>query len=138
MGIFVTVKSRLDGIGWGDSSTRKIVQAGLRGAKRATHRQHRMGAVVVQGRKIISIGYNNSKTHSRSQGPYRQVHAETHALDQAGTDAFGATLVVVRRKADGTLGTSRPCVSCVKAALKAGVKRIIYANDEGSLVAEDL
>lgn len=138
MGIFVTVKSRLDGIGWGDNSIKKIVQAGLRAAQSAQHRQHRMGAVVVQGRKIISVGRNLCKTHSRSKGPYQQVHAETHALSQAGTAAFGGTLVVVRRKADGSLGISKPCKSCVEAATKAGIRRIIYANNEGSLVSEDL
>lgn len=128
----------MDGIGWGDNSTKKIVQAGLRAAKKAVHQQHQMGAVVVQGRKIISIGRNYSKTHSRSQGPYRQLHAETQALHQAGEDAKGATLVVVRKRADGSLGTSKPCVSCINAAREAGIKRVIYANNEGSLVAEDL
>lgn len=114
------------------------MQAGLRGARRATHPVHQMGAVVVQGRRIISVGYNNCKTHSRSYGPFRQVHAETHALDQAGENTKGATLVVVRKKANGTLGTSRPCEACLAAARRAGIKRLIYADDEGSLVSEDL
>lgn len=138
MGIYVDLKSQLDGIGWGDNATKKIVQAGLRAAKRAVHQQHHMGAVVVQGRRIIAVGRNYSKTHSRSFGPFRQLHAETQALDQAGEAARGATLVIVRKRANGSLGTSRPCEACLNAAKQAGIKRIIYANDEGSLVSEDL
>lgn len=116
----------------------KIVQAGLRAASMAQHRQHQMGAVIVQGRRIIATGRNYSKTHSRSTGAFRQVHAETQALRKAGEDARGGTLVIIRQKADSSLGISRPCDDCFNAAQRAGIKRIIYANIEGSLVAENL
>jgi len=100
-----------------------------------------MGAAVVQNRTVIGSGRNYTKTHSRSHGPFRQVHAEAHALDRArrtGVGTVGATLVVVRKLADQTLGVSRPCSACFRAAQAAGIKRIVYTDWGGQFCVLDL
>jgi diaminohydroxyphosphoribosylaminopyrimidine deaminase / 5-amino-6-(5-phosphoribosylamino)uracil reductase len=76
-----------------------------------------VGAVVVQGSKIVGQGY-----HARFGGP----HAEVMALEEAGEAARGATLYV----------TLEPCCHhgktppCTDRILEAGVRRVVYAMDD--------
>ncbi len=71
-----------------------------------------VGAVVVQGRRIVGRGY-----HKKAGTP----HAEVLALKAAGKAAYGATLYV----------TLEPCAHygrtppCTEAILAAGIKRVV-------------
>jgi tRNA(Arg) A34 adenosine deaminase TadA len=132
------IQNQLHGIGWGDNAVDRIIRAAIRASKTAKHKQHKMGACIVRGRKIIATGKNATRTHTKSKGPFQQVHAETNAIGRAKHQAYGSTLVVVRKKANATLGPSRPCDSCYDAARQAGVRRLIYVDNSGSLVAEDI
>src|SRR5581483_574852 len=73
-----------------------------------------VGAVVVKGRKVISIAH-----HARAGGE----HAEVIALRKAGRKAKGSTLYVSLEPCNHT-GRTPPCTDAI---LAAGVKRVVVA-----------
>lgn len=81
---------------------------------------YQFGAIVINGGKQLSIGYNNGKKH-----------AEVHALEQLSTkQTKGAVLIVVRVNKSG-LAMSKPCVNCHKRILDFGIKRVYYSTTAG-------
>lgn len=100
-------------------------------ARRATCDRKHVGAVIVRDGFIVSTGYNGSMRgaahcddvgHLMENGHcVRTVHAEINAIVQAAAGnggCKGATLYV----------TAFPCWSCAKAAVNAGITRIVYAE----------
>ena len=82
-----------------------------------------VGAVIVQGGRIVAAGW-----HRKAGTP----HAEIHALNMAGELAKGATLYV----------TLEPCAHygrtgpCAKSVIEAGIRRVVIAmRDPNPLVA---
>jgi len=81
-----------------------------------------VGAVIVQGDKVISRGY-----HKKAGGP----HAEINALQKAGDNAAGATIYVTLEPCNHT-GRTPPCSHAVAAA---GIKRVVVGmKDPNPLV----
>ncbi len=74
-----------------------------------------VGALVVKGQRIVGKGY-----HRKPGEP----HAEPIALEQAGEQARGATLVV---NLEPCCHTDKRTAPCVDAVIKAGIKRVIVA-----------
>jgi len=80
-----------------------------------THPNPRVGAVIVHHGKIVGQGWH---LHAG------QAHAEIHALNDAGTQALGATIYV----------TLEPCAAygrtppCTEALLKSGITRVVFAS----------
>jgi dCMP deaminase len=104
-------------------------------AGRATCDRLRVGAVIVRDNRILTTGYNGSLPdtphcdevgHLMKDGHcVRTVHAEANAVLQAarfGIPLEGATCYC----------TFKPCLSCLKILLGAGVKRIVYAEVYGN------
>lgn len=109
-------------------------------ATRATCLRHRVGAILVSDRRILSTGYNGAPrgiAHCLDIGCLRDklkipsgknhelcraVHAEQNVVIQAarhGVSTVGSDLYT----------TLFPCAVCVKILVNAGVKRIIYKQD---------
>ncbi len=106
---------------------------------RSTCVRRQVGAVLVNDKhQIISTGYNGvprnirhctiancPKLHEKSgekNDLCPAVHAELNAIIQAATASFspeGATLYT----------TTRPCSSCTKAIINAGIKRVVFTQD---------
>ena len=87
------------------------------------HRQHRLISFLFKGGCIISIGFN-----------FGVVHSETTAINHAwrSKDSLsGTTILVVRVRKDGTLGMSKPCDNCVAQLIDAGIRKVIYSNNDG-------
>lgn len=107
----------------------------MRLAKRAslhsTHPKHQLGAVLVHGNRVISVGFNKFKTSPRSPHPYNYLHAEIDTL--LGLDysvTKGATMYIYR-EANGLPALSKPCESCQIALDNAGVRRVYYTTETG-------
>jgi diaminohydroxyphosphoribosylaminopyrimidine deaminase/5-amino-6-(5-phosphoribosylamino)uracil reductase len=77
-----------------------------------THPNPRVGAVVLRGGETVAVGY-----HERAG----QAHAEVRALEAAGSNASGATLVVTLEPC-AHYGRTPPCVDAI---LSAGIRRVV-------------
>jgi diaminohydroxyphosphoribosylaminopyrimidine deaminase / 5-amino-6-(5-phosphoribosylamino)uracil reductase len=83
----------------------------------------RVGCVLLdQAGNTVAGGYHRGAGH---------VHAEIEALQQAGGAAAGATAVVTLEPCDHT-GRTGPCSL---ALIEAGVRRVVYAQSDGSPAA---
>jgi dCMP deaminase len=103
---------------------------------------NRVGAVIVQDRRIVATGYNGTPEHmpNCSEGGCERcsnrdrypsgtgydlcicVHAEQNALLAAAR--FGIAV------AGGTMYTTmRPCFGCTKEMLQAGIREVYYLHD---------
>lgn len=96
---------------------------------RSTCTRLAVGATIVRDKRIIAGGYNGSvsgETHCIDEGCYmedghcvRTIHAEMNAILQCakfGVSTDGAEIYV----------THFPCLSCTKAIIQAGIKKIHY------------
>lgn len=116
-------------------------------ATRSTCLRRRVGAIIVQDKRILATGYNGAPTglsHCGVSGCLREqlqvpsgerhelcrgLHAEQNAIIQCavhGISVQGATLY----------STTQPCVLCSKMLINAGIKKIIFQGaypDELSL-----
>jgi len=106
-------------------------------AMRGTCDRRQVGAVVVAGDRVLSTGFNgapagmpecDSVGHLMANGHcIRTIHAEANALLEAGASAIRAAL---RDKLVPTLYTTTwPCMWCMKLAINAGIRRIVYGDD---------
>ena len=103
-----------------------------------------VAALTTRKGEVIGLGRNSMKSHpfqakysKNSESIY--LHAETAALLDAinnGTDPSGATMHVIRKLRDGTLGLARPCQGCMRALAAYGVDRVVYSNEVGSYSVE--
>ena len=91
----------------------------------------KLGCVIVQHGKPISIGFNRVKTHPISGEFTRTLHAEMDALISARAPLDGATVFVYRERANGDLGLAKPCKNCYKKLVNSGVKKIYYSTTSG-------
>jgi hypothetical protein len=65
----------------------------------------------------------------------RSTHAEAQALVRRRyyEGDRNLTLYVARRRADGSLGCSKPCANCLELCRVAGVRRVRYFDTMGKL-----
>jgi deoxycytidylate deaminase len=107
----------------------------------------RMGAVLVNGKNVVSRGYNMfTKSHPEFQDIdeegedfLRNSHAELMALvRRKHHDVNNLTMYVWRSLDDGTPANSRPCRICMKLIKEFGVKRVRFIDDSGNFVEEKL
>lgn len=102
-------------------------------AKRLTtfsdHHQHSIGSVIVKKNKVISVGYNSIKTHTRSPHAFKSTHSEFKACwGVAPEELKGASIYIYRQLKDGSLGLARPCPSCYSFLKSVGIKTIYYTD----------
>ncbi|QDP60589.1 MAG: putative ComE operon protein 2 [Prokaryotic dsDNA virus sp.] len=89
-----------------------------------------VGAVVVQDRRVVGMGYNGfpagipddpKMLGDREAKLARMIHAEMNALLQAGRAAAGATLYVHGFAAP-------PCTRCTAHIIQAGIIHVVVAG----------
>lgn len=110
-----------------------------------------IGAVVVEGKTIISTGYNSKKTrplqeranHYRNfDHPERSVpmqHAEIGAISPLigkEIDWSNVSIYVYREYKDGNRACCRPCAGCMKIIKDLGIKKIYYIDELGNFAIE--
>ena len=107
-----------------------------------------VGAIIVKDKRVIATGYNGAPQQIDScaqlgtcirqnvesgikQELCRAVHAEQNAIAQAarlGISIEGATLYC----------THKPCVTCTKIIINAGIKRVVYTHDYPDALADQI
>lgn len=116
----------------------------------SNHRQAHIGAAVVYKHRIISTGYNSTRTHplQKKYNAYRfnvdtshTLHAELQALlpliKDKDIDFSKVSLYVHREHKDGSLALAKPCPSCMALIKELGIRNI-YFTGEGSYISEFL
>jgi deoxycytidylate deaminase len=109
----------------------KFFQLARNISKHSDHPAHQLGAVIVRGNRIISLGFNKNKTHTKSNHAWKRLHAEICAIIKTKEDLTGCTIYVYRETKLGNLGMARPCPSCLAAIQESGIKRICYTTENG-------
>jgi deoxycytidylate deaminase len=103
-------------------------------AKRSPFVQHRLGAVVVKGGRILSTGYNEVRYTSELGKP--TLHAEQAAIlkllkQRRLSDLVGADLYVTRFTPGGRVGLARPCADCQSLIASVGIRQTFYTTNGG-------
>lgn len=105
----------------------------------------RLGAVLIYKGKVMSVGWNSTKTNplQRQLNKYRgydvdaseahnTLHAEVACLTKArdlDIDWGRASIFVYRIKKDGSSGLARPCKGCQALIRSMGIKNVYYSTD---------
>lgn len=108
----------------------------------SAHAKARIGAVVVSGRDIVSVGVNGRKSHplQRHYNALRfedhraahLMHAELEAIIRGRAYLRGDNSIYVYRELKtGVVGMSRPCVGCMRALRDHNINNIFYTTDQG-------
>ena len=94
--------------------------------KRSRDNLYKVGAVIANGNKILSYGWNgtphgmiNETRDGAGNTKWEVVHAEANAIAKLAastSSSEGATLYL----------TYSPCKECTKLILQAGIKRLVY------------
>ena len=100
-------------------------------ASHSDHPQHKLGAVIVQGNRIISLGFNKNTTHTRSPHPWGRLHAEVNAIIKSKEDLVGSSIYVYRQRKDGSLARAYPCHYCLTMIKEVGISTIFYSDYDG-------
>ncbi len=110
-----------------------------------------IGAVVVEGKTVISTGFNSKKTRplQKRANIYRHFdhpehavpmeHAEISALSPLigkEIDWSRVNIYVYRELKDGMRACCRPCAGCMKIIKDLGIKRIYYIDELGNFTME--
>ena len=117
-------------------------QAAVQTSKLSTHTQYNVGAAVIGGGRLLSLGHNKGKTSPYIGNKFRhrgividKNHAEIEAVIKARTDLRGAKMFVARSNKVG-LAMARPCMCCMEVIEMAGIREIIYTAADGSWLKE--
>jgi len=102
-----------------------------REALKSNHPRVKMACCLVKGKKVLAIANNSKKTHPKwGLNGYCFLHAETAALAKAAASGIDVTdcEVYVWRRGERL---AKPCKSCYKALLDAGVGNVYYTDTKG-------
>lgn len=113
----------------------KAVKRGMRIARNSAKlsvANFRLGAALYNGNKLISIGWNQRKTHPLSTTRFKTQHAEFSCLvGMNKEDVIGSTLYVFRLTKTNRPGMALPCDRCQELIRAAGIRKVWYSNDTG-------
>lgn len=113
----------------------------------------RVGAVVVDGKRILSTGFNSSKTRplQHRYNIYRHFedyntsipksHAEVNALSPLigkEIDWSRVDIYIYREKKNGERGCSRPCLGCAHLIKDLGIRNIYFIDEQGRYCKEKI
>jgi deoxycytidylate deaminase len=110
-------------------------------ARKSCFKQHKVGAVIMKGSRLLSTGYN-TRQYSHILGTATR-HAESAAVlkllkEGRQHDLVGANCYVTRFTAGGTCSMARPCPVCYRLLQATGIRKIYYTNEFGETTSERL
>ena len=106
---------------------------------------HKLGAVMMLGNKVLAVGYNITKTHpiqkkyniERGYDPdvknNGQIHAEMMCLINTkylDVDWSRVSLYIYREHKDHTTAIAKPCPACEKAIRERGINQVYFTTEE--------
>lgn len=113
------------------SSDMRWLNRAITQAELAPHEQWRVGAVLVRGGSLLSVGFNRYRNDpSQVELAGVSYHAEAVALRKAGISE-GATLYVARVTRSGDLGSAKPCSRCQALLERHGVHTVVWTTPHG-------
>lgn len=93
---------------------------------------HKLGAVVTKKGRILGVGFNTNKTHTRANTPYKTVHAEFDAIQGVSrNDLINSIMYVFREHRSGAPALSKPCKCCELMLRTFGIKTVYYTSNGG-------
>lgn len=100
---------------------------------KSDHKQHKLGAVIVKGNRILSTGHNQMRPYGKRKTT--TLHAEEAAikklLDRRDLGSLiGSDLYVTRRTRGGAIGNACPCSRCMDLIKSVGIRNIVYSISE--------
>jgi len=103
-------------------------------AAKSPHQQHKLGAVIVKGNRILATGYNQLRPSRELRT--QTLHAEAAAIlklfkEKRLSDLIGSELYVIRFTRGGAIGCSKPCPHCLALSSSVGIRKIHYINAKG-------
>lgn len=112
--------------------------------------RQKIGCVIVEGNKVISVGYNQAKSNPKQKeyNRYRNFrlpkkvtplenncHAEMMALSKIWTrkneNWSRASIYIYRESKNGELKLAKPCNACAKAIIEFGIGHVYYTTEGG-------
>ncbi|MCL6449969.1 MAG: cytidine/deoxycytidylate deaminase family protein [Acetobacteraceae bacterium] len=118
-------------------------------SRRSTCLRRKVGAILVQGRRILATGYNGAPAglpHCSAAGCLREklgipagerhelcrgLHAEQNVIIQAAVHGVAVSRATL-------YSTAEPCSVCAKMLINAGVSRVVYAQPYPDGLAREL
>lgn len=107
--------------------------------------KHKLGAIMMLGNKVISVGYNTTKTHP-VQKKYNvergydqnvknngQIHAEMMCLIDTkylDVDWSKVSLYIYREHKDHSTAIAKPCPACERAIRERGITEVYFTTEE--------
>lgn len=117
------------------------IRIAARQALKSDFKQHRLGAVIVKGGRVLSTGFN-------SRRPSRLLHTTTLHAEAAAilkllkqrrlSDLAGAHIYVTRFTKGGSVGLARPCSACFDLIRSVGITRVFYTTNDGNTISESI
>jgi deoxycytidylate deaminase len=117
----------------------RFAKIALELAGEATHDvTHQLCALVVSKNRVLSVGYNQPKTHPiSSETQMQQLHAEMDAIVRCPYTPVsnparekpplsGAEVIVARVRPSGKPGLAKPCEVCERLLARLGIRRVFY------------
>jgi deoxycytidylate deaminase len=98
------------------------------------HSEHkyRLGAVLVIGGAVVSVGFNKCKYNAEYSYPDRNsIHAEAQCIKTSGKyDLRGSIMFIYREDKFGNVSNAHPCEYCMELLRSEGIKKIWFTTDE--------
>ena len=117
---------------------RKMIRLATKAAYESKFRRARVGAVIVRGDRVLSVGCNRiGFSHLLPNRPYREsIHAEQQAIlgllkARRQHELIGATIYVSRIGRNGHERLSKPCGNCHLLCATVGIHKVVYTSDQG-------
>lgn len=107
----------------------RFFEAARKASLKSTHRQHKIGCAIVYKNKVVSVGFNQLKTHPESTHPYKSIHAEFDAVYKCDPALLSESdIYVYREDKRGNLAIAKPCKYCEILIHNAGIRNIFYTH----------
>lgn len=95
---------------------------------RSSIKRYQTGAVIVQRKEIVGIGWSHRSGIRYSQTPF-SCHAELHAISRPPKASLvGATIYIVTiSRKSGNITSGKPCGICRAIIYKVGIERVVHS-----------